>query len=142
MMRGIPGTGTRNQGRSGPLLKTNLDGIINLRFHVLCLKVSWVSTVLCMGMLLPLNLTATCNPETIATSMCEEVNSLTDFERTTLAHIPSIEPQTIKANQRYPELSGEFIEIVRRLYAIVVVAWILSFYTCHLLWREWIDNLA
>ena len=41
---------------------------------------------MCMGMLLPLNLTATCNPETIATSMCEEVNSLTDFERTTLAH--------------------------------------------------------
>ena len=39
LLSGIPGTGTRNQGRSGPTLRTNLDGILMLRYHTLQCKV-------------------------------------------------------------------------------------------------------
>ena len=33
MLRGIPGTGTRNGGMSGQLLAVNLDAIILFKFH-------------------------------------------------------------------------------------------------------------
>ena len=39
LLSGIPGTGTREEGRSGPTLRTNLDGIVLLRYHVLQFKV-------------------------------------------------------------------------------------------------------
>lgn len=39
LLSGIPGTGTRNQGWSGPTLRTNLDGIVLLRYHTLQFKV-------------------------------------------------------------------------------------------------------
>ena len=32
MLRGVPGTGTRNKGLEGDMLKVNLDGIVLLRF--------------------------------------------------------------------------------------------------------------
>ena len=40
LLAGIPGTGTRKDGWSGPTLKTNLDAVIQLRFHMMQLKVS------------------------------------------------------------------------------------------------------
>lgn len=40
LLAGIPGTGTRMDGWSGPTLKTNLDTVILLRFHMMQLKVS------------------------------------------------------------------------------------------------------
>lgn len=33
LWKGVPGTGTRNDGMEGSLLKVNMDGIILLRFH-------------------------------------------------------------------------------------------------------------
>ena len=39
LLAGIPGTGTREKGWSGPPLKTNLDGIVLLRYHTLQYKV-------------------------------------------------------------------------------------------------------
>ena len=39
LLAGIPGTGTRMKGWSGPTLRTNLDGIVLLRYHVLQFKV-------------------------------------------------------------------------------------------------------
>ena len=33
MLSGVPGTGTRQGGLKGALLKVNLDGIVLLRFH-------------------------------------------------------------------------------------------------------------
>jgi hypothetical protein len=39
LLSGIPGTGTRREGWSGPPLRTNLDGIVLLRYHTLMFKV-------------------------------------------------------------------------------------------------------
>lgn len=39
LLAGIPGTGTRKKGWSGPTLRTNLDGIVLLRYHTLQFKV-------------------------------------------------------------------------------------------------------
>ena len=39
LLAGIPGTGTRQKGWSGPNLRTNLDGIILMRYHALQFKV-------------------------------------------------------------------------------------------------------
>jgi len=39
LLAGIPGTGTRMKGWSGPTLRTNLDGIVLLRYHALQFKV-------------------------------------------------------------------------------------------------------
>ena len=64
MMKGIDGTGTRNDGWSGLKLKSNLDGIILLRYHSLCLKVSIFATALCLLIVLPINMTAPCDPGT------------------------------------------------------------------------------
>jgi len=33
MMHGVPGTGTRDGGKGGSLLRVNLDNIVMLRFH-------------------------------------------------------------------------------------------------------------
>eukprot|EP00591_Stephanopyxis_turris_P006097 CAMPEP_0195523080 /NCGR_PEP_ID=MMETSP0794_2-20130614/21901_1 /TAXON_ID=515487 /ORGANISM="Stephanopyxis turris, Strain CCMP 815" /LENGTH=133 /DNA_ID=CAMNT_0040652995 /DNA_START=110 /DNA_END=507 /DNA_ORIENTATION=+ len=53
MLRGIPGTGTRNGGMEGKMLDVNLDGIVMLRFHAVCLKVCFVTTLLALGVILP-----------------------------------------------------------------------------------------
>ena len=39
MLSGVPGTGTREKGLSGLMLKVNLDGIVLMRFHHLCFRV-------------------------------------------------------------------------------------------------------
>lgn len=62
MLQGIPGTGTRNKGWSGLPLKANLDAIILLKYHSLCLKVSVFATLLCLTIILPIYSTATCDP--------------------------------------------------------------------------------
>lgn len=60
MLSGVPGTGTRDDGYAGALLRVNLDGIVLLRFHALCLKVSLFCVMVALGLLLPLNYTAQC----------------------------------------------------------------------------------
>jgi hypothetical protein len=123
MLDGIPGTGTRQNGHEGPLLKINMDGVILVKFHTLCLKVAVLSTILCMLIVFPLNYTASCDPTALGTTECQAIQNLTNFEITTLAHIPSLE----YANDRY----NYFIYSVNgRLYGIVLVAWIIYVYTC------------
>ena len=39
LLSGIPGTGTRSEGWSGPILRTNLDGILMMRYNKLQCKV-------------------------------------------------------------------------------------------------------
>ena len=50
MLEGIDGTGTRDNGWSGPKLSCNLDGIILIKYANLCLKVAVLATVLCLGL--------------------------------------------------------------------------------------------
>ena len=123
LMDGIPGTGTRNNGWDGPLLKCNLDGIILIKYHALALKVSILATVLCLLIVLPVNVTAQCSDP--SSQVCQAMANLTDYERTTLAHIPSLEDLK---KSRY----GDFLihDYNGRLYAVVLVAWVIYIYTC------------
>lgn len=119
MLRGVPGTGTRKGGLEGALLKANLDSIILIKFHDLCLKVCALTTFLAMVFILPLNWTATCVD-------CR----LTDYETTTLANIPPI----TKDN------NGS--DLLFRLYMIVICNWIVVIYSLHLVDIEWKENLG
>jgi len=90
-LTGIPGTGTRENGREGPLLKTNLDAVILMRFHTFMFKVSVVVAFLCAFVIMPINITAKCDSERFGEGTCnfvrEQVNNNL-FMKTTIAHIP------------------------------------------------------
>ena len=89
-MEGIPGTGTRDDGWSGPTLKMNLDGVILLKFHRMLFKISLLATFLCCGVLLPTYTTSVCDPELVTERECERLASLTDFETLTISHVPEV----------------------------------------------------
>mmetsp|Transcript_11058 Transcript_11058/g.28047 ORF Transcript_11058/g.28047 Transcript_11058/m.28047 type:complete len:1293 (+) Transcript_11058:181-4059(+) len=88
-IKGIPGTGTRKDGTEGPLLKTNLDAIIMLRYHTLMFKVGMVVFVLCTFVIFPVNWTATCNVEIFGYGTCFlRAQNQTFFERSSIANVP------------------------------------------------------
>mmetsp|Transcript_30734 Transcript_30734/g.35323 ORF Transcript_30734/g.35323 Transcript_30734/m.35323 type:complete len:207 (-) Transcript_30734:23-643(-) len=60
LLKGVPGTGTRKNGMEGSMLKVNLDGIVMLRFHAICLRMAFLGTILALAVVLPINLTANC----------------------------------------------------------------------------------
>ena len=87
--KGIPGTGTRKDGTEGPLLKCNLDGVILMRYQTLFFKVGVLVFVLCAFVILPINITATCNVEIFGVGTCAQ--RLVDdsfFRGTTINNIP------------------------------------------------------
>ncbi|KAL7557538.1 hypothetical protein ACA910_019251 [Epithemia clementina (nom. ined.)] len=166
LLQGIPGTGTRQEGQSGSLLRCNLDAIVLLRFHALGLKVSAVATLLCCG-LLPLYWTSECHSVqqqesqydyyyngNQATAEQEQnwrydacasaANNLTNYERTTIANVPSFVPD--QGDELVPAGGGYGVyhqnQTLVRLYAAVVTLWILTAYLLNLLKREWIELLA
>lgn len=136
MIEGVAGTGTRADGLEGSLLSVNIDSIILLKFHALCLRVSAVSALLCLSIILPLNLSARCfGDKTNQFSYCLDDNyNLTNYERTTLANIPSLE--TIDKESILPR------DVLWRLYIIVLCSWFITFFACISIKREWIDILA
>jgi hypothetical protein len=136
LLEGIPGTGTRSQGKRGPLLHCTIDGIILIRMQEVGLKVSALATLLYLGIVLPLNLSAGCSDRDYPPPSCTANNltNLTNYQQTTLAYIPSLEEWDY-------DKSG-YDQISYRFYAIVAVAWIIQVYTCFLLWHEWVENLA
>eukprot|EP00529_Nitzschia_sp_RCC80_P006547 CAMPEP_0113523150 /NCGR_PEP_ID=MMETSP0014_2-20120614/45558_1 /TAXON_ID=2857 /ORGANISM="Nitzschia sp." /LENGTH=1639 /DNA_ID=CAMNT_0000421233 /DNA_START=235 /DNA_END=5154 /DNA_ORIENTATION=- /assembly_acc=CAM_ASM_000159 len=143
LMEGIPGTGTRDGGWSGPTLKCNLDGIVLLKFHSLCLKVSILATVLCLGVVLPINYTAPCNPDIHGAVTCQNITQLTDFESTTLAHIPPVENvENDSAREFFQNTFRGDPSTTMRLLAIVACAYIIYTYACVLIWEQWIECLA
>jgi hypothetical protein len=143
MLEGIPGTGTRRNGWSGPMLKCNLDGIIVMKFHGLCLRVAVFATILCCVVILPLNYTAECDEKAVGASVCAGMTNLTDFEKTTLAHIPAMD---FSEGSETTDADGEFtVDYVRnvfkeyfstapgitsRLFGVVIVAWCIYIYAC------------
>ena len=54
----------------GPLLKTNLDAVICLRYHTLLFKLSCMICGLCTFVILPINLTATCDITVFGVGTC------------------------------------------------------------------------
>lgn len=143
LLQGIPGTGTREAGLSGSLLRVNLDGIVLLRFHAVCLRVASVATVLFVTLLVPAFLSAQCyKPEDYdnATGICDEntLYNLTDYERTTIKNVPSITGSERWTDTVFEQQDG----ILWRLYATVVCFAIVAAYLCHQLQQEWIQILA
>lgn len=89
-MEGIPGTGTRDDGWSGPTLKMNLDGVILLKFHRMLFKIGVLATLLCCGVLLPTYTSSVCDPEIVTERECQRLASLTDFENLTISRVPEV----------------------------------------------------
>ena len=170
MLRGVPGTGTRRRGLDGSLLRVNLDAIVLFRFHAICLRVAVLATILCIGIVLPLNLTARCHNITNDPTdpeydpQCFSADyTLTDYERTTLKNIPPL--TYADADDPLKNISDDagFIERfiaafkhsaantiwgsaykknLGRLYGIVLCSWIITWYAIRVIGREWIDALA
>ena len=170
MLRGVPGTGTRRRGLDGSMLRVNLDAIVLFRFHAICLRVAVVATILCIGIVLPLNLTARCHNITNDPTdpeydpQCFSADyTLTDYERTTLKNIPPLTYADADDPLKNVSDDAGFIERfiaafkhsaantiwgsayrrnLGRLYGIVLCSWIITWYAIRVINREWIDALA
>jgi hypothetical protein len=138
MLEGIPGTGTRENGHGGSMLKVNLDGIVLLRFHAVCLRVSLLAAVIFVIFLVPAYLSAQC----FDVSECDAAYNLTDYQRTTLANVPNavVGDAAVHAIRTAAGGGGEFI--MWRLYAVVISFWIVASYLCYELKQEWAQILA
>ncbi len=136
MLEGVEGTGTRNNGWSGVKLKCNMDGIILIKFVNLCLKVSVLATVLCIGLVLPVNFTANCIPdyyEALDGNFCQNYTALTTFEKTTLANIPEIARHpnsTWYSLDLFKNAFGQSTGITMRMLVTMVVCFAIYGYTC------------
>lgn len=139
MLEGIEGTGTRNNGWLGSKLRCNLDGVILIKYCVLCLKVSILATILCIFVILPINFTADqCNQDAydddtqIEEGICSNTTDLNVYEKTTYANIPSITNITFSFNYVFtsPFTNKDAIGTTLRMIAILVVAFVLYTYTC------------
>ena len=141
MMMGVRGTGTRDEGYSGTLLRLNLDGIVLLRFHSLCLRTSILVTVLAIGVLLPLNWTGSCHVSSDGEFYfedCRKLSNRTNYEQTTIDNIVSINSFSLGGSDQ--SLLDPYAWT--RYYVIVVISWIYAFYVCKILRVEWKEILA
>eukprot|EP00535_Pseudo-nitzschia_heimii_P006203 CAMPEP_0197187098 /NCGR_PEP_ID=MMETSP1423-20130617/15235_1 /TAXON_ID=476441 /ORGANISM="Pseudo-nitzschia heimii, Strain UNC1101" /LENGTH=1014 /DNA_ID=CAMNT_0042638587 /DNA_START=252 /DNA_END=3293 /DNA_ORIENTATION=+ len=86
---GIPGTGTRKDGWEGPLLKTNVDAVVLLKFHTLLFKISVLVAFLCMFVIIPVNISAYCDENVFGMRTCLALRNNTNFIKTTVANVPS-----------------------------------------------------
>ena len=169
MLKGVPGTGTRKQGLEGSMLRCTLDGIVLIRFNgnftklplltcpfrypyltifssrlspELCFRITKVVTVICVGFILPMNLTARCYDEQQSGNDeypgCESgaQYNLTNYDRTTLANIPALEENNDTT------WGVTFGSLVGRMYGIALCTWVITVYACYLVRNEWIELLA
>jgi len=147
LLAGIPGTGTRKGGLAGPLLRCNLDAIVLLRFHALGLKLSTLATFLCTLVLLPMYWTSDCydnvptGGDNWRVACGGDVYNLTNYERTTLANVPSTAVNEDGSTvEDYGETFSRRAQI--RLYFCTIAFGILQIYMIRLLKKEWIEILA
>ena len=89
MLSGVPGTGTRDGGLSGRLLRVNMDNIVMLRFHSYGLRIATVGLVLYIGIILPLYWSAGCSGDETGT-LADFCLNMTDFTTTRLFQISSL----------------------------------------------------
>jgi len=160
MLRGIPGTGTRYGGMGGKLLGVNLDAIVLFRYHALCLRVTAVACFICIGVILPLNLTA-CNVEDIYCQSIPANANLTNYGRTTIANIMYTAESSDYSDSSGTTTGGiltldkrkfQFFSKVFwadhslphliRLYLIALCTWLITYYTLKNIQREWRENLV
>eukprot|EP00529_Nitzschia_sp_RCC80_P002476 CAMPEP_0113497048 /NCGR_PEP_ID=MMETSP0014_2-20120614/30432_1 /TAXON_ID=2857 /ORGANISM="Nitzschia sp." /LENGTH=1750 /DNA_ID=CAMNT_0000390981 /DNA_START=222 /DNA_END=5474 /DNA_ORIENTATION=+ /assembly_acc=CAM_ASM_000159 len=145
ILGGVPGTGTRDGGLSGMMLKVNLDGIVLLRFHHLCFRVCSLAAFLYLVIVLPVYRTAQCSRihGDYGSLLCEAQN-LTDYQRLTLANVP---PMVYNSTSDQSRMSQSFFLpvndcVLARLYVVVFVTWIVTMYAFRQLDEEWRDILA
>jgi hypothetical protein len=153
LLRGVPGTGTRNSGLEGIMLRVNLDGIVLLRFQALCLKISLFVAIICVVVILPLNLTGHCTfsekpgdePQCFEkqqsnTTTARYNSNLTNYELTTLANIPDLlQNQTDIWDHVFTlDKAGS----LGRLYGISLCTWLIAYYVCKHSYQEWKTLLA
>eukprot|EP00546_Thalassionema_frauenfeldii_P009907 CAMPEP_0178919294 /NCGR_PEP_ID=MMETSP0786-20121207/14351_1 /TAXON_ID=186022 /ORGANISM="Thalassionema frauenfeldii, Strain CCMP 1798" /LENGTH=449 /DNA_ID=CAMNT_0020593197 /DNA_START=333 /DNA_END=1679 /DNA_ORIENTATION=- len=133
------------------MLKVNLDGIVLLRFYALCLKISVFITVLCLGIVLPINLTGYCGhkdgPDDQEGADCfsgftdesEARPNITNYDLTTLANIPDLAEGETILDHVFTLNRGL---ILGRLYGIVLCTWLIAYYACKCMRSEWEIMLA
>mmetsp|Transcript_40407 Transcript_40407/g.48445 ORF Transcript_40407/g.48445 Transcript_40407/m.48445 type:complete len:406 (-) Transcript_40407:228-1445(-) len=151
MLNGVAGTGTRANGLKGKMLYVNLDDIVLIRFHAVCFKVSLLTTVLALGVVLPLNVYSYDQCYTNKDLTCFKAEgkygtNFTNYDRTTSANIPQLQEHSIGGiddfflesiwhDQRYWYLLAS-------MYSISFCALIVYIYFCSLLKQEWVEMLA
>ncbi|GMI38315.1 hypothetical protein TeGR_g13434, partial [Tetraparma gracilis] len=135
MVAGIPGTGTRGGGGRGPPLAMNLDAVVFLRFHEMCLRFTAIATVISVGLMLPLNYTV-CPPDEDPKDPPDPNRdpscpaNLTNYDRTTLANLPQRDPDA-------PFAGG----LNARGFLAAATVWLVTYVLCRFLWHEWAQNL-
>lgn len=163
LLVGIPGTGTRQGGLAGTLLYVSLDGVVLVRFHAIGRKLALLATLLCLGLLLPLYLTAPCLnakesqyllPMEFNLYKCQGVQEPSSrMEDEGSVHYDSINNKTLIEDQSYRQTTlnhvpgmhsshEQYAKIALRLYAPVLVLWAITIYAFYLLRVEWIEMLG
>jgi hypothetical protein len=114
--------------------------------------VAIVATIIGIGLILPLNITARCFKGNSNPLCNSQQYNLTDFQVTTLANIPALDISSIDPEEKawYSAWFGssilifgaEYSSLLGRLYAVVLFSWVIVFYTLHLINSEWVDALA
>lgn len=143
LLKGVPGTGTREGGLSGSMLRLNLDGIVLLRFHALCQRVSTVASALLLIVVMPMYISGQCYrvSEQDATKYpgCASLQyNLTNYEKTTIANVPSL--PDARSYTTLNDASGQ--GVIVRMYFVVFCFWLIIIYICHQLKQEWILIVA
>ncbi|CAJ1945572.1 unnamed protein product [Cylindrotheca closterium] len=143
LLNGVPGTGTRDGGLKGHLLKVNLDYIVILRYHHLGMKVCALASVLYLAVIMPLYSTARCSSLRGDLDTPECINTtLTDYQQLTLANIPELDPYEDEDSILMALVNVAKRTNMGRLYTAVACTWIITWYTMKLLHLEWLDILA
>jgi hypothetical protein len=138
LLQGVPGTGTREGGLSGHLLKTNLDMIVLLRFHALALKIATFAMCIYCGIAMPVYYTARCynapldDTQGITNCTDDEFYNLTRYERITLANVPPL------AESQDWDTVDTMVSF--RLYVVVLCSYIVCWYSCYEILSEWIGK--
>ena len=114
-----------------------------------------LGTILALGCVLPINLTADCNWEDKIWVCLRNINttgSLTNYDITTIENIPILEVdaellaeygwQISIIGASFKIFGSNYGSFLGRLYAIVCVSWIMILYCLRLLKKEWVDALA
>jgi hypothetical protein len=129
----------------GSMLRANMDGIVLLRFHSVCYKITKVATFVCLAFILPMNLTGRCYEDqqqggsVYPGCQSSESFNLTNYDRTTLANIPALSTGDDDASSNW---GFNFGSLLGRMYGIAFITWIITIYACYILRQEWIELLA
>jgi len=138
MLKGVPGTGTRNGGLSGALLKASLDGIILLRYHALLRRITFFAAFLFIVILLPVYITSQCWQSNTQAEYDQcfpnstNITALTNYEQTMIANVAPANAQTIRL-----AVGGS----LWRLYMTAVCFWAIVIYALRALDHEWLQVL-